>query len=93
MSLGSIATTKLLTIGSVEVAYILGSGNVALEATNIGGHTIWYGNSAVLINSGGLIPGNASKFWDSVVGNFAVSFAVASGGVTSQLVIQEYAGN
>ena len=93
LNLGSINTTKLLSLTSSETLYTLGSGNIALEATNIGSQTIIYGNSAVLLNSGGLIAGNASKFWDSVVGNFQMYFAVASGGVTSRLVIHEYAGN
>lgn len=93
LNLGSINTTKLLSISNVETRYTLGSGNIALEATNIGGFTIVYGNSAVLLNSGGLIPGNASKFWDTVVGNFTMFFAIASAGVTANLVIQEYAGN
>jgi hypothetical protein len=91
MSLGSIATTKLLVITNSETLYTLGSGNVALEATNLGPNTVYYGNSGVLNNSGGLIIGNGSKFWDSVVGDFKVRFVVSSG--TSQLVIHEYAGN
>ena len=93
LNLGSINTTKLLVISSSETTYVLGSGNIALEATNIGAYTIYYGNSGVLANSGGILAGNNSRFWDSVVGNFTMSFVVQSGGVTSQLVIQEYAGN
>lgn len=93
LSLGVIATTKLLTINSSETLYTLGSGNIALEATNLGPYLIYYGNSGVLANSGGLISGNGSKFWDSVVGNFSMRFVVNSGGVTSNLVIHEYAGN
>lgn len=92
-SLGSITTTKLLSITSAETLYTLGTSNVAFEATNIGAQTIYYGNSGVLANSGGIITANGSKFWDSVVGNFTLYFVVASGGVTSRLVIHEYAGN
>jgi len=93
LNLGSIATTKLLVISSSETTYTLGSGNIALEATNIGSYAIYYGNSGVLANSSGILAGNNSKFWDSVVGNFTMAFVVQSGGVTSQLVVQEYAGN
>lgn len=93
MSLGSIATTKLLTITNSETLYTLGSGNIALEATNLGPYVVYYGNSGVLANSGGVITGNGSKFWDSVKGDFQMRFVVGSGGVSSNLVIQEYAGN
>lgn len=92
-NLGSIGTTKLLSITSSETAYFLGSGNVALEATNIGNFTIIYGNSGVLTNSGGLIVANGSKFWDTVGGPFTLSFVVNSGGVTGRLLVHEYVGN
>lgn len=91
MSLGSIATTKLLVISQTETIYTLGSGNIALEATNLGPSIVYYGNSNVLINSGGIITGNGSKFWDSVLGDFTMRFVTTSG--NSNLVIHEYAGN
>ena len=91
--LGSITTSRVISVSSAETVYTIGSGNRALEATNLGTRNIYYGQSGILVNSGGLILPNASKFWDSVVGNFTLYFVVASGGVTSNLVIQEYAGN
>lgn len=91
MALGSIGSTKLLAITTVEQSYILSSGMIAFEATNLGASSVYYGNSGVLAGSGGLIVENGSKFWDSIVGNFRVSFLTASG--SANLVIHEYAGN
>lgn len=91
MSLGVVATTKLLGISTVETIYTLGSGNIALEATNLGPSSVYYGNAGLLANSGGLITGNASKFWDSIVGTFQMRFITESG--SANLVIHEYAGN
>lgn len=34
-----------------------------------------------------------TKFWDTITDNFQMAFVVQSGGVTAQLIIQEYAGN
>ena len=93
IALGLITTTKLLSITTAETVYTLGSGNIALEATNISAINIYYGDSGVLANSGGVIVENGSKFWDSVIGNFQVYFAMASAGVTGRLVIHEYAGD
>jgi len=90
-NLGYIGTTKLLSISSSGTLYSLGSGMVAFEATNIGSQTISYGDSATL-NNGGLITSNSSKFWDSIVGDFIMYFVVNSGGVSSNLVVQEYNG-
>ena len=80
-----------MIIGVAESSYVISSGNVALEATNLGPNTIFYGGSGVFFNSGGIIVGNGQKFWDSVVGNFTMTFCTYAG--SSQLVIQEYAGN
>lgn len=93
ISLGSINTSKLFSVSSSEILYTLGSGNIAFEATNLGSFNIFYGNSDLTTNFGGLISPNGSKFWDSVTGNFTLFFRLNSGGVTSNLVIQEYAGN
>lgn len=91
LNLGNIATTKLLVISTDELTLTIGSGNVAIEATNLGPQTVLYGDSAVRINSGGLIVGNGSKFWDSVHGSFIMRFATTVG--SSQLIVHEYAGN
>lgn len=93
LQLGNINTTKLLSISSAETLFILESSNRAFEANNIGIHTIFYGDSGVLTHSGGPLVANGAKFWDRVVGGFNMFFVVASGGVTSDLVIHEYAGN
>lgn len=92
LQLGSIATTKLLTVSSAETLFTISSGNRAFEASNIGSQTIYYGASGVLFTSGGFITATNSKFWDTITDNFQMYFVVASGGVTSRLVIQEYAG-
>lgn len=91
-SLGSIVTSRILAITVAETVFTIGSGNRAFEATNLSSGNVFYGQSGVLVNSGGLIPSNTSKFWDSVVGNFTIYFVNASGGTTNQLLIQEYAG-
>lgn len=91
LSLGVVASTKLLGISTVETVYTLGTGNIAIEATNLGPSSVYYGNSGLLAGSGGLIVGNGSKFWDSIVGNFQMRFITASG--SANLVIHEYAGN
>ena len=91
LNLGSINTTKLMLVGTNETIYTIESGNVAFEVTNLGPQSVYYGNSGVALNSGGLITGNGSKFFDSVVGNFTMRFITLSG--SSNLVAQEYAGN
>lgn len=90
--LGQITTSKLLSITNSETLYFLGSGNRSFEATNLGPYRIYYGASAVTLNSGGLINPNGSKAWDEVVDNFSLAFVLGTGGVTSQLIIQEYTG-
>lgn len=91
-SLGSIVTSQILSITTLETPFTIGSGNRAFEATNYGPGNVYYGQSGILVNSGGLIPPNTSKFWDSIVGTFTIYFVNASGGITTNLVIQQYAG-
>ena len=90
-NLGVINSTKLITVGTNDTTLTIGSGNVAVEATNLGPQTIFYGNTAVLANSGGIILVNAAKFWDSVFGAFIIRFATSTG--SSNLLVHEYAGN
>lgn len=92
LQLGSITTTKLLALNTLGATYNLGSGNRAFEATNLGTNTVFYGNTLTL-GTGGIILSNGSKFWDTIVDNFTMNFSINSGGVTSLLVIHEYAGN
>lgn len=91
--LGSINTTKLLSVTSSETLYSIGSGNTAFEAINIGSYSVYYGDSGVLANSGGLILSNGAKMWDTVWGGYTQRFVLGTGGVASNLVIHEYAGN
>lgn len=91
-SLGSITTSRVLALTTSETVFTISSGNRAFEATNYGPGNVYYGQSGILVNSGGLIPANNSKFWDSIVGNFTIYFVSASAGITTNLVIQEYAG-
>jgi hypothetical protein len=94
LTLGSIGTTKLIAINSNETVYTISTGYVALEATNLGSFNVYYGDTRVTTNSGGVIVPNTSKFWDSVVDNFSLFLVTQkSGGISSNLVIQEYAGN
>jgi len=92
IQLGSIATSKIVSLNTAGYVFQIGSGNRAFEATNLGSHNVFY-NNEVLVGTGGLITANGSKFWDTIVDNFTITFYVGSGGVSSQLVIQEYAGN
>src|SRR3990167_1961359 len=91
IQLGSISTSKILSLTSSGYTFIIGSGNRAFEATNLGGTTVYYGNT-LSIGTGGIILPNGSKFWDTIVDNFTMVFYASSGGVTNLLVIQEYAG-
>ena len=90
--LGIMTTSKILALTSAETLYVVGTANRAFEATNLGVYSVYYGGSGVLVDSGGLIGPGGSKMWDSVVDNFSLYFVVASGGVTSNLLIQEYPG-
>lgn len=89
--LGQIQTTKLLSISSSETLYTLGTSNRAFEVTNLGDNDVYYGDSGVLVNSGGIISPDNSRTWDHVIGNFNLYLVVNSGGVTSNVVIHEYA--
>jgi hypothetical protein len=89
--LSSIQTTKLLAITSAETLYELGTANHAFEVTNLGTQNVYYGDSGVLVNSGGLISPDGSKFWDRLEDTFTLYFVVASGGVSSNIVVHEYA--
>jgi hypothetical protein len=94
LTLGSIGSTKLLSVSSNELLYTISTGFVAFEATNLGAFNIYYGQSGVTTTSGGLIAPNGAKFWDTIADNFTMCFVTQkSGGIASALVIQEYAGN
>ena len=93
LRLASINSTKMLVINSNETLYTLSSGNRALEITNRGTQILLYGQSSVIVNSGGLIYGGGSKFWDSVTGDFTLYLAINSIGVTTNVSAQEYGGN
>lgn len=93
IQLASINSTKLLSVTSSEILYTIGSGNRAFEATNHGPQTVYYGQSNLGVNSGGIITANGSKFWDTITDDFFMYFRASSGGTTSTLVIQEYGGN
>lgn len=93
LQLGSINTMKVLNVNSAGVTYQISSGNRALEVTNLSGsQTLYYGN-AVTVGTGGIISSSGSKFWDTVVDNFTLTFFASSGGVSILLAVQEYAGN
>ena len=91
--LGSPATSRVIGVTSAETLYTIGSGNRAFEMSNLGSHNVYHGGSGVLLNSGNLLGPSASKMFDTLADNFTLYFAVASGGVTSNVVIVEYAGN
>ena len=94
IQLGSIGTTKALSITSVETYYQISSGNRAFEIGNFSNVNIIYGQSSVLANSGLIISsGNGAKFWDSVVDNFCLYLAVNSAGYSASVVVHEYRGN
>lgn len=92
LTLGSIGSTKLYTVTSNETLYTISTGYVAFEVTNLGSYLVYYGNSGVYANSGGLITQNGSKYWDNISDNFNLYFVLGTAGVSSKVVIQEYAG-
>lgn len=92
LQLGSIATSKVVSLNSSGYVFQIGSGNRSFEATNLGGATVYYGD-AVRIGTGGVIQSQGAKFWDTIVDNFTMTFYIGSGGFSNLLVIQEYAGN
>lgn len=87
-SLGSIGATYVVGVDT-SVCYTIGSGMVAIEVTNVGDSTVWYGNSGVTVSSGGFLAVHASKFWDNVVDNFTLYFVGTAG---SAVAIHEYEG-
>jgi len=94
LQLGSINTTKVLSITSSETVFQISSGNRAFEAGNLTNFNIFYGQSNLSANSGLYIASNGgAKFWDTITDDFKMYFRVPSGGQTVQLIIQEYAGN
>lgn len=96
LQLGSISSTKVLTITSNETIYVLSSGARACEVGNMGTAAILlYGQSGLLTNSGGMMinTGGGAKFWDSVVDNFQLALRHNSGVLTIQVIVHEYGGN
>lgn len=94
IQLASIGTTKIYSLTSSEILFQISSGNRAFEAGNPSGFNILYGQSNLAVNSGlVLVAGNGAKFWDTITDNFQMAFKASSGGVTAQLIIQEYPGN
>lgn len=94
VSLGSITTHTLLSITTAETVFTINTGNRALEITNNGSYDVYYGASGLLAGSSAFITsGGGAKFWDSVVDNFTIYFKLNSAAVSSQIVIEEYAGN
>lgn len=91
LQLGSIGSTKILSLSVTEVLYTISSGMRAVEVTNHGAIPVYYGQSNLLVNSGGVITQNNSKVWDTITDNFQMYFVLTGG--TSQAVAQEYLGN
>ena len=93
--LGSIGSTKSISVTSSEVLYQISSGMRAFELANNGSNAlIFYGQSSLRASSGLFInTGGGSKFWDSIVDNFSMALRVNSGGITAQAIVQEYLGN
>jgi len=95
LQLGSILSTKVLSITSSETLYQISSGARAFEVGNNGNVAIlFYGQSNLATNSGLFInTSGGSKFWDTVTDDFRMAFRTSSGGSTVQGIIQEYPGN
>ena len=90
LQLGSIGSTKILSLSTTETLYTISSGMRAVEFTNHGAVNVYYGQSNLLANSGGLITQNNSKVFDTIVDNFRMYFVVTGG--TTTVVAQEYLG-
>lgn len=90
LQLGSIGSTKVLSLSASETLYTISSGMRAVEFTNHTSVNVYYGQSNLLINSGGVITQNNSKVFDTVVDNFQMYFVLTGG--TTTLVAQEYLG-
>ena len=94
LQLGSIGTTKVLSITTSETIFQISSGNRAFEAGNPGIVNIFYGQSNLAVNSGLIISSaNGAKFWDTITDNFQMYFRIESAGLSTQLIIQEYRAN
>lgn len=91
IQLGSIMSTKVITVNTAEVLYQISSGARAFEAGNLGGTNIFYGQSNLAVNSGLFISSaGGAKFWDTITDSFQMYFRCSTQG---QLIIQEYSGN
>ena len=96
LQLASIGSTKVYSINSSEILFQISTGMRAFEAGNLGNFNITYGQSNLSATSGLFISSaGGSKFWDTITDNFKMYFRIqnGSGGVSSQLIIQEYEGN
>lgn len=91
IQLGSIYSTKILSLNNSETLFQISSGARAFEAGNLGITNIFYGQSNLLANSGLYISSNGgSKFWDTITDNFQMYFRCST---AAQLIIHEYSGN
>ena len=90
LQLGSIGSTKVLSLSTVEILYSISSGMRAVEFTNHTSVNVYYGQSNLLANSGGVITQNNSKVFDTVTDNFRMYFVLTGG--TATIVAQEYLG-
>jgi hypothetical protein len=96
LQLGSIITSKLLSITSSETLYQISSGARAVEIANLANTALlYYGLSGLAVNSAGIFinTSGGAKFWDSVVDNFTMALRTQSGGATVTAVVHEYGGN
>lgn len=96
IQLGSIGSTKVISITSSETLYQISSGFRAVELANNGtAALLFYGQSGLIVNSGGMIINTlgGAKFWDTVVDDFTFAIRTNSGGVSVQAIFHEYRGN
>ena len=93
--LGSIGSTKVLTVDSREIVYQISSGMVAVEFANqTTAALVYYGQSNLAVNSGiWLNTGGQAKFFDSVSDTFQLYFRVSSNFVVFQIIAHEYTGS
>ena len=55
---------------------------------------VYYGQSNLAVNSGiWLNTGGQAKFWDTISDTFQLFLRASSGGVTVNIIAQEYRGN
>lgn len=94
IQLGSIGTTKILSITTAQTIYTINSGNRAFEISNLGSYTLYYGAvGGVTAGSASFISASGQKMWDTVVDNFTMGLKINTAGITNLVVIDEYAGN